>query len=127
MDALGHVNNTVYFRYMEQARVEWLERFDWLGEQRSQTTVVVKASCTFLIPIVYPGVVETRLYGGNPGRSSVETWYELRVQGDERLYAEGNAKLVWVDAGSGKSSPLPDRLRAALGDGVATIRGDTTC
>ena len=25
MDAYGHVNNTVYFRYMEQARVEWLE------------------------------------------------------------------------------------------------------
>jgi hypothetical protein len=25
MDAYGHVNNTVYFRYMEQARVEWIE------------------------------------------------------------------------------------------------------
>ena len=24
MDMLGHVNNTVYFRYMETARVEWL-------------------------------------------------------------------------------------------------------
>jgi len=27
MDAMGHVNNTVYFRYMEQTRIEWLETF----------------------------------------------------------------------------------------------------
>ena len=26
MDAMGHVNNTVYFRYMEQTRICWFEK-----------------------------------------------------------------------------------------------------
>lgn len=114
MDAQGHVNNTVYFRYMEQARIEWLERFGWLAGQRSHATVIVNAACTFLVPFTYPGTIETRLFAGPPGRSSVETWYELRVAGEDMLCAEGSAKLVWVDAVSGKSCPLPDELRAAL-------------
>jgi acyl-CoA thioester hydrolase len=114
MDAQGHVNNTVYFRYMEQARIEWLEGFGWLAGQRTHATVVVKAACTFLVPLTYPGTIETRLLAGPPGRSSVETWYELRVAGEDTLCAEGSAKLVWVDAVSGKSCPLPDELRAAL-------------
>ena len=53
-----------------------------------------------------------RMYGGEPGRSSVMTWYELGVEGDERIYAEGSSKVVWMDNRSGKSSPLPDVLRA---------------
>ena len=35
MDALGHVNNTVYFRYMEQARIEWL--FEPLSRAHART------------------------------------------------------------------------------------------
>lgn len=114
MDAQGHVNNTVYFRYMEQARIEWLEGFGWLASQGTHVTMIVNAACTFLAPLTYPGTVETRVFAAPPGRSSVETWYELRVAGDDLLCAEGHAKLVWVDAASGKSCPLPDDLRAAL-------------
>lgn len=114
MDAQGHVNNTVYFRYMEQARIEWLDRFDWLAKQHAYTIMIVNAACTFLAPLTYPATVETRVFAAPPGRSSVETWYELRVAGEESLCAEGRAKLVWVDAASGKSCPLPDDLRAAL-------------
>lgn len=114
MDAQGHVNNTVYFRYMEQARIEWLERFGWLASQGTLVTMIVNAACTYLAPLTYPGIIETRVFAAPPGRSSVETWYELRVAGDELLRAEGHAKLVWVDAASAKSCPLPDDLRAAL-------------
>ena len=28
LDAMGHVNNTIYFRYFESLRIEWLNRFD---------------------------------------------------------------------------------------------------
>ncbi len=114
MDAQGHVNNTVFFRYMEQARIDWLDGFGWLSTQRTHNIVIVHAACTFLLPVVYPGVVETRVYAAEPGRSSIETTYEMRVQGDDRICAHGSAKLVWVDAVTGKSSPLPDELRAAL-------------
>ena len=58
MDSLGHVNNTVYFRYLEQARIEWLFA---LTPERSAFEgtgpVIVNASCTFLVPLVYPGEI----------------------------------------------------------------------
>ena len=28
MDAMGHINNTLYFRYLEIARVDWLHQFN---------------------------------------------------------------------------------------------------
>jgi len=62
--------------------------------------------------LVYPGQVELRMYAGKAGRSSFETWLEMRPSYDrETVYAEGAAKVVWVDFAKGKSVPLPDRIR----------------
>jgi hypothetical protein len=67
-DAMGHVNNTVYFRYMEQTRIEWLESFGF-GTSWTQTEgpVIVNASCTFLIPFTYPGTIDCRMFCGTSG------------------------------------------------------------
>ncbi len=113
MDGMGHVNNTVYFRYMEQARIEWFDSLGYdTGQDVKEGPVIVNASCTFLVPFVYPGNVEVRLYAGLPGRSSLPTHYELRLAGDDKLYAQGDAKIVWIDPASGRSIPLPDNMRA---------------
>lgn len=107
MDALGHVNNTVYFRFMEQARIEWV--FAQAGSyQGGSGPVIVNASCTFLVPLVYPGSVEVRMYLSAPGRSSVESHYELDCGGVRA--AEGAAKIVWIELASGRSVPLPARI-----------------
>ena len=115
MDAFGHVNNTVYFRYMEQARISW---FDGLGLRDSvsgEGPAVINASCTFLKQLVYPGNVEVKTYVGQAGRSTFETWIELRPSYDpDVLYAEGSAKVVWVDYSKGKSAPLPEKLRSVV-------------
>ncbi|HTY98904.1 MAG TPA: thioesterase family protein [Rhodocyclaceae bacterium] len=118
MDALGHVNNTVYFRYMEQARVEWLESLGYaVNIDGPESVVIVNASCTFLLPLTYPGTVEVALYAGEPGRSSLPTYYEMRKVEDGVLYAEGAAKVVWFDTATGKSTPLPEDLRARITQG----------
>lgn len=115
MDYYGHVNNTVYFRYFEQARVEWLEEAGFVVSPQAETgAVIINASCTFLIPVNYPATVQVNVYAGEPGRSSVMTWYELYLEGDDRLYAEGAAKVVWMEPRSGKSVPIPDTLRDAV-------------
>jgi acyl-CoA thioester hydrolase len=114
MDAYGHVNNTVYFRYMEQARVEWLEEQKIEVRPGGLGPVIINASCTFLIPLNYPGMVEVKTFAGQPGRSSVQTYVEMRIEGDETLYAEGAAKVVWMDTQTGKSAPIPDHVRASL-------------
>lgn len=76
-DAMEHVNNTIYFRYMEQARIEWLEALGYgTALTRADGPVIVNASCSFIIPFTYPGTIECRMYAGTPGRSSVPTYYE---------------------------------------------------
>ncbi|KAF3998136.1 acyl-CoA thioesterase [Glaciimonas immobilis] len=114
MDALGHVNNTVYFRYMEQARVAWMESLNNpLGG--AQGPVLVNAQCSFLRQLKYPGDVEVSCYMGVIGRSSFEMTYEIRrVDVPEVIFAEGSAKLVWIDFKMEKSVPLPDHVRALL-------------
>jgi acyl-CoA thioester hydrolase len=117
MDAMGHVNNTVYFRYMEQARIGW---FDALvpGEEawRSAGIVIANASCNFKRPINYPGTVEVRLLAGPPGGSSVPTFYELRVQ--DEIYAEGAATVVFIDLRSQKPIRIPEAIRGLLKEGI---------
>lgn len=111
MDAYEHVNNTVYFRYMEQARVEWLETIGYRCNARQEAPVIVQASCTYLAPLSYPGTVVVHMYAGHTGRSSLLTSYELRREDDQVLYAEGTAKVVWINPTTGKSVPLPEALR----------------
>lgn len=125
MDALGHVNNAVYFRYMEQTRIEWLYAQHPQGEAYDGTgPVIVNASCTFLTPLVYPGEVEVRMYLGDLGRTSVGSFYELWIGATQ--YAEGAAKIVWIDLASGRPVPLPERIAGPLlrpGDSPARTPG----
>jgi len=115
MDALGHVNNTVYFRYCESVRVNWLASIGHGIEEGPIGPVVVNASCTFLAPIVYPERIVIEMFVSNPGRSSFDTWYEIRPAGrPEPLYTEGASRVVWVDHRAGKSVPLPEDVRALL-------------
>jgi acyl-CoA thioester hydrolase len=116
MDAMGHVNNTVYFRYMEQARISWLDDTgcrNVKGEDGHRMgPIVISANCTFLKPFVYPGTVEIKTFLESGGRTSIQMAHELRIVGDDTIYAEGGAKLVWMDYTAAKSFPLPDKLRA---------------
>ena len=115
MDAMAHVNNVSFFRFMEQARIEWYTEFGRGREQPGMDTVVVNVHCTFFRPLQYPGTVEIRTYAGAPGRSSFELRQEIRRTDDpETIYAAGGARVVWVDHQTGKSMALPDDIRAMI-------------
>ena len=47
MDAMGHVNNTVYFRYMETVRIEWMRAVGCNPDPQGQGPVIVNAFCNF--------------------------------------------------------------------------------
>jgi len=119
MDAMGHVNNTIYFRYMEQARISWFAALVPAREAWQSTGIVIaNAVCNYKRPITYPGTVEVRLLIGAPGGSSVPTFYELRVTRDEMrdpdLYADGEAVVVFVNMKTQRSSRIPDGIRERL-------------
>lgn len=116
IDALGHVNNTMYFRYMEQARISWLDTIDVHRGKKGQGAVIVNASCTYFKELVYPGKVEIKAFVGEVGRSSIQTYYEIRPNYDpDKIYAEGTGKIVWVDYERERSMPLPDSIRKLIG------------
>ena len=113
MDAMGHVNNTVYFRYMEQARINWFESVVPRAEAWSSVgIVVVNASCNFRKPINYPGTVEVKVFAGAPGGSSVATFYELSL--NEEIHADGAATVVFIDVKEQKPLRIPQTIREAL-------------
>lgn len=115
MDAMGHVNNTVYFRYLEQARIEWFTQAGCEPNPSGEGPVIVNAHCTFIRQLRYPGEIEILTYAGPPGRSSFETFQEIRrVDQPAVLSAQGGAKIVWVNFPQEKSAPLPDYVRALL-------------
>lgn len=115
MDAMGHVNNTVYFRYLEMARVEWLESLGGSPSPDGQGPVIVNAFCNFYRQVTYPGELIARHYVSSPGRSSFDTWITLE-RSDEPgvICAAGGATTVWQDAALQKSVELPAWLRAHL-------------
>ncbi|MFI4923261.1 MAG: acyl-CoA thioesterase [Burkholderiales bacterium] len=115
MDAVGHVNNAVYFKYMEQARISWLESLKMQVGGHRQGPVIVTASCAFIKPIVYPATVEVSVYGGKPGRSSFPMYHEIYLENHPEVkFAEGDATVVWIDHKLGKSIPLPEVLLKQL-------------
>lgn len=118
MDVMGHVNNTVYFRYIETARIAWLDQVGAAPDPAGEGPVIVNAHCAFLKQLKYPGEIEVSTFVGPPGRSSFEVSHEIRLVGPDgqagALHAEGGAKVVWVNFPAEKSAPLPERLRALL-------------
>jgi acyl-CoA thioester hydrolase len=137
LDAFGHLNNVQYFRFMEQCRVEWLEklglfpsvsaagRVDGALDAHSGSAdaaplpampVVASLNCSFKVPIHYPATLAVALFVGRAGRSSLDTWHTIRSADGAVLYAEGGATLVWIDVRSGRSAPLPPRVRAETPD-----------
>ena len=113
MDAMGHVNNTVYFRFMEQTRISWFEALLPRGEAWGTTgIVIVNASCNFKKPINYPATVEVKMYAGPLGGSSVPTYYDLLVR--DEVYADGAAKIVFIDMATQKAVRIPENLRAKM-------------
>ncbi|MBI4293221.1 MAG: acyl-CoA thioesterase [Betaproteobacteria bacterium] len=117
MDAVGHVNNTIFFRYIEQARIGWFNSLGVLEPVNGVGPSLISTSCTFFKQLAYPGNVEVKTYCSEIGRSSVTTIIEMRPSYDpEVVYAEGTAKIVWVDYTKGKSVPLPNEIRNSAAD-----------
>jgi acyl-CoA thioester hydrolase len=115
MDAMGHVNNTVYFRYLESVRIEWFRSLGAQPAPAGQGPLIVNAYCSFIRQLEYPGAVLARHYVGAVGRSSFETYITLeRTDSGGRIDAEGGATAVWTDFAKQKSVPLPDWMRALL-------------
>lgn len=115
MDAMGHVNNTLYFRYLEIVRIDWFRSLDCVPDPRGTGPLIVNAFCNFHKQLEFPGDIVVKMYASDPGRSSFETWATIERTDDRGVvYASGGATTVWVDFPAQKSVPIPDWFRKRI-------------
>lgn len=115
MDAMNHVNNTIYFRYLETCRVDWLISIGTPLDPHGEGAVIVNAFCNFYKQLEFPGDVLMKMYVSDPARTTFESWATMeRVDQPGVIYAAGGATTIWVDLPKQKAITLPDRIRALV-------------
>jgi acyl-CoA thioester hydrolase len=115
MDAMSHLNNASYFRYLETCRIDWMQSLHKVPDASGYGIVIVNAFCNFYRQLEYPGHVLMKMYVSDPGRSSFESWGTMeRTDQPGIIYAAGGATTVWSHFPTQKSAPLPDWLRTLV-------------
>ncbi|MDR2872576.1 MAG: acyl-CoA thioesterase [Xanthomonadaceae bacterium] len=113
MDAFGHVNNTRYLGYLEEARVQWLTTIP--GSLQGHILPVIAAvHINYRHPIKWPNDLIVELFVDTLGSSSITVGHRIVSARDENLlYSDGHVVAVWMDIKTGKSTLLPEPIQAA--------------
>jgi acyl-CoA thioester hydrolase len=117
MDAMGHVNNSVYFQYLESARVGYFEAAGWNSRDTSPTRqgpVVVSQTFNYRRQLGYPADVEVGVACTEMRQRSFVLSYGLFRKGSDELFGDGTSVLVWLDYAAGRAVELPPDLREYL-------------
>jgi acyl-CoA thioester hydrolase len=115
IDAMGHVNNAVFFTYLETARVDYMRDVVFQFEGRDLTQVgliLAQISCQFQAPIFYGQLVEVGTRVVEMRNSSFII--EHRIEADGQLAAPAEAVVVHYDYQAGRSVRIPDEIRARV-------------
>lgn len=115
MDALGHVNNVMYFRYFETGRVHYLETVGASGfETRGDVPVVAHIGLNFRRSAVYPATLDIGIRVPELKNRSFTMECAMFLQGTDTLIADGTAAVVWIEKATGKAIALPEAMRQAI-------------
>lgn len=116
MDAMGHVNNTVYFRYFESARIAYFEKMNVMGymAETGVGPILGEIACTFRIPLTYPDkvLIGTRVTDIKEDRFTMK---HLIVSTKHRkAAAEGDGVIVTFDYREGKKVSIPAEMKKRI-------------
>ncbi len=114
LDPLEHVNNAVYFTYMEVARTEYYMQLTGarsLGEIR---LIIARASCDFRAPARFGDRLLVAVWPSEVGSSSFKLKYRMTQREDDTLVAEGETVQVAFDYETRKTILLPEDLKSLL-------------
>jgi acyl-CoA thioester hydrolase len=112
MDAMNHLNNGTYFRYMETVRIDWFNSIDCIPSPEGEGPVIVNAFCNFYKQLEYPGDVLMKMFVSDPGRTTFESWCTMeRAEAPGVIHAAGGATTIWVDFKAQKAVSLPEWIR----------------
>jgi acyl-CoA thioester hydrolase len=117
IDAFGHVNNAVFFSYIELARIRYL--LDVLrpatGFERLPL-ILARVELDYRSPIQFGEevTVDTRI--DRVGRTSFAMSHRMTANPDERLVGDVQTVLVTYDYDSARPIPVPDEWRQRFGE-----------
>lgn len=117
MDAFRHVNNTVYFRYFESARIAYFERtgISTAGDNTAAIgPILASTSCRFKAPLTYPDAVRVGARVTEIGDDRFTMAYSVTSERLSREAARGDGVIVAYDYAAARKAPLPASWRQAI-------------
>ena len=122
MDSFQHVNNTVYFRFFESARIAYGDRvaMDQVLREKNIGPILAATSCKFIRPLRYPDTVEVGCRTTKLTSSELQQKYTVYSQRMNKVAAVGTAKVVAYHYEKLKRTEFPQ----ALIDGVLELEKD---
>ena len=117
-DPLGHVNNAVYLTYLEQARFGLWRKLWGMDPEvppaQAPGVILARAEVDYKIPARFGDELEVRVFLARVGRTSFTYTYEV-VDDRGRIVAAATTVQVMYDYKLARPVPIPDDLRAILG------------
>lgn len=122
-DAFEHVNNTVYFRWFESARIAYMDRIGLKSPTDHQPVGPILASiqCDFRRQLTYPDTVRIGARITRIGRTSIGMQHRVWSDALRAVAAEGDSTLVAFDYQAGRPHPVPEAIRAAISKLESTV------
>ena len=118
LDALGHVNNSVYLTYFEEGRIEFSNLFfGQVTDTSSLNFIQAHVSCDYVKPVKIGNRVRLQIWVNKIGRSSFVFGIRLVDRTDESIvYAKGKSVMVHYDFKKSCSIPLTDATKLFLSE-----------
>lgn len=114
MDALRHVNNAVYARWLEQARIAYFERLGLTGDL-TVGPILARQTIDFRSPVTYPDRVHLAVTVERLGTTSIALRYRGTSEAQSgAVVVEGESVVVVFDYARGTKVPIGDDLRARI-------------
>lgn len=116
MDVFRHVNNTVFFRWFESARIGYLERigFDDGGKHAGLGPILASTHARFRKPVFYPDTVLVGARASEVGEDRFTMEYAVVSTTQNVLAAEGGGVVVSYDYPNHRKAPLPAAVVANI-------------
>lgn len=125
MDAFQHVNNVVYFRYFESARIAYFDAIEVMKvmENTGVGPILAETRCRYRIPLTFPDTVMVGARVSSLAPKGFMMRYAVVSRRHGQLAAEGDGRIVTIDYARGGKVPLPkdvrERILAMEGDRLA--------
>ena len=123
MDSQKHVNNVVYFRYIENARIAYYDKIGaWqMMEKTGVGTVLARTECRYRIPLTYPDTVSVGAKVTKMEKDRFTMEYRVVSHRLGKLAAEGKGVLVTFDFQQNSKTAVPEELRKNIFALEATV------